>query len=71
MMQREVHSRVRKTDDVEIHVSTVSSDSGTFADIREYIVSLEQYGRGVTFAPDLRESVLDGLFRSQGAPDAS
>lgn len=59
MADRTVHSRTLKTDDIEIHVSTVITDEGPFTDIREYVVSLEQYGRGVTFPARLNVQVFN------------
>lgn len=58
-LTRTVHSRAPKTSDIEIHTSTVQSDSGRFVEIREFVVSLEQYGRGITFP--LTEGLLDSL----------
>lgn len=60
-IKRTVHSRAAKTDDIEIHVSTLKTDSGTFTDVREYVVSLKQYGRGITLPEGLTEDVTDGL----------
>lgn len=61
---RTVHARVPKVSDVEIHVSEIDAgENGFFVDIREYIVSLEQYGRGVTFPWDRTnlEEIIAGL----------
>lgn len=60
---RTVHSRAAKTSDIEIHVSTLETSAGKFVDIREYVVSLEQYGRGITFpaTDELVASVSGGL----------
>ena len=58
---RTVHSRTKKTDDIEIHVCTVDTDHGSFTDVREYVVSLDQYGRGLTFPAGVTEEVLNGL----------
>ena len=62
-LNRTVHSRVEKTSDIEIHVSTLVTDNGTFTEIREYVVSLDRYGRGLTFPATQRilDSVLSGL----------
>ena len=57
--QRTVHSRVKKRDDIEIHVSTIATEHGTYLDIREYVVSLGQYGRGLT-AP-ARNEIVDSI----------
>jgi hypothetical protein len=62
-LNRTVHSRVAKTSDIEIHVSTLVTDSGTYTEIREYIKSLDQYGRGLTFpaTQEITQGLLDGL----------
>lgn len=59
--ERTVYSRTKKTSDIEIHVSTLTTDSGTYAEIREFIVSLDQYGRGITFPSALSDEVLQGI----------
>lgn len=64
---RIVHTRVPKTSDIEIHVSTLETAHGEFTDIREFVVSLEQYGRGITFPAELTGRVL-GDFLAQ-SPD--
>lgn len=60
-IKRTVHSRVPKTDDVEIHVSTLDTEHGQYTDIREFVVSLEQYGRGITFPARLTPPIVEGL----------
>lgn len=50
---RTVHTSVPKAADVEIHVSEIDSgEHGNYVEIREYIPSIEQYGRGLTFPWD-------------------
>lgn len=71
-MDRIVHSRAAKTADIEVHVSTVTSDSGTFGEVREYVVSLQQYGRGTTFplTPEMGAAMRTGakaLFQASAA----
>lgn len=61
MEQRTVHKTVPKTSDIEIHVSSLSTEYGEFVEIREYVVSLEQYGRGITFPASLRDDIINGL----------
>lgn len=60
-IKRTVHSTVPKTDDIEIHVSTLDTENGQYTDIREFVVSLEQYGRGITFPARLTPSIAEGL----------
>lgn len=58
-LQRTVHSRAAVANDKEIHVSTViAPNGGAYTEIREYIVSLDQYSRGVTF-PEETEILIE------------
>lgn len=59
---RTVHTVTPKATDVEIHVSTITVENGDrYTEIREYVVSLQQYGRGITFPEAGTEGVLQGL----------
>jgi hypothetical protein len=59
---REIHARVQYVHDKEIHVSTVlGPDGGKFIDLREFIPSLEAYGRGLTLPIGLLDEVLSGV----------
>ena len=71
-LTRTIHSRTSKTSDIEIHVSTLETSAGTFVDIREYVVSLERYGRGLTFplSIDSLSSVAKGIQASADLIDA-
>ena len=60
-INRTVHATVPKTDDIEIHVCTLETENGPFTDIREFIVSLQQYGRGITFPVRLTRDIGAGL----------
>lgn len=62
--ERVVHQRIPQVYDRELHVSTLFTPYGSFTDIREYVVSLDQYGRGVTFQPQHIETVRAGLLAS-------
>lgn len=61
MEQRTVHKTVPKTSDIEIHISTLATEFGDFVDVREYVVSLEQYGRGITIPAKIADAVGQGL----------
>jgi hypothetical protein len=59
---RTIHARVAYVHDKEIHVSTVQSPhDGLFVDLREYIPSLETYGRGLTLPLGLLDQLLQGV----------
>lgn len=45
---RKVLARVTKADDLEVHTSKAVMDGVAVLDIREYVPSLDQYGRGTT-----------------------
>lgn len=59
---RKIHARVAYVHDKEIHVSTVQSpQDGLFLDLREFIPSLEAYGRGLTIPVGLMDEFLQGV----------
>jgi hypothetical protein len=63
-IQRTVHESVTVATDKEIHVSTLEKDGGHYTDIREYIPSLQQYGRGITFPARFGDPIYTGLGES-------
>lgn len=64
---RTVHAVTPKANDIEIHVSTLEVDNGDrYTDIREYVVSLQQYGRGITFPQNKTAPVIEGLAEAVG-----
>jgi hypothetical protein len=59
---RKVFKRVPLVYDKELHVSTVDTPGdGMFVDLREFIPSLEAYGRGVTFSQEHFPEIMAGL----------
>lgn len=60
-IERNVITVVSKDTDLEMHVSTLHTDRGKFIDVREFVPSLAQYGRGVTYPERFNEDVLNGL----------
>lgn len=58
---RTVLKRVPKATDIEIHVAQVDSEYGKYTEIREYVVSKDRYGRGITFPEALTGDVAEGL----------
>lgn len=56
--ERLVLRRVPKVKDIEIHVSRLTTDYGVYMDVREYVVSLDQYGRGISFPEELASEIL-------------
>jgi hypothetical protein len=46
-LDREVYATIRKADDLEVKVSRVDFDGNVYAEIREYVPSLNEFGRGI------------------------
>lgn len=60
--ERTVYARIPYVNDKEIHVSTVKSPhDGDFFESREFIPSLDAYGRGITFPIELVDQYLAGV----------
>lgn len=53
----EIIRAVEVTDDLQIHVTIEHTPSGAFLDIRQYVPSLDRYGRGIT----IPERILDEI----------
>lgn len=73
-IEREVVARVVKTTDIEVHVTRLSTELGEYTEIREYVVSLEQYGRGITFPgwmPEIRDTIIHGLQSLPEVPEGA
>jgi hypothetical protein len=67
-MKRKVHERTPIADDLEVHISTIKSAGQTFYEIRQYIPSLKQYGRGITVpaaAPRASADIIAGLIAAR------
>lgn len=47
-LKRKVHTRTPIAEDLELHTSTIRAAGQTFFEVRQFIPSLKQYGRGVT-----------------------
>lgn len=59
---RTVYARIPYVSDKEVHVSVVESPhDGAFFESREYIPSLDLYGRGLTFPMSLLGQYLEGV----------
>lgn len=58
---RTVLVAVSKTSDIDIHVSSIDVDGVPYTDIREYIVSLDRYGRGITFPGAFNAEIAAGV----------
>lgn len=56
-LERNVIARFPKFDDLEVHVSEITFDGQTFIEVREYIPSLDRYGKGNTMSLELAKQV--------------
>lgn len=56
---RATTGKIKKFDDVEIHVSEVHAEGQVYAEIREFIPSLGSYGKGLTFPVELLGAVIE------------
>lgn len=50
--KHDVRLTVRKAGDLETHVRTIEIDGSRYVELRDYIPSLEEYGRGYWFPFD-------------------
>lgn len=60
-IDREVVYVRPKAADIQYHVSVISTDHGKFLDFREYVKSLDEYGRGMTFPAEDWDKVARAL----------
>lgn len=62
-LRRKVHTKTQIADDLELHVSTLRVAGQTLLEIRQFIPSLKQYGRGVTvpFSAKVVEGIVIGI----------
>lgn len=58
---RNVHLVIPRRHDLEIHVSTIIVDEKEYADVREFVPSLQQYGRGILIPARSVGEVVSGL----------
>lgn len=60
-LQRRVIGTHHKISDIEVHVSEVTFDGHRYGEVREYVVSLQEYGRGILIPQDMLGSLVDDL----------
>jgi hypothetical protein len=64
-ISRTVLSDIETSPDRHVHVSRLETDdSGAYLDIREYIPTLDQYGRGITLPIRYTQEIIDALDRA-------
>lgn len=67
-MRRKVHKKIDVAPDLEVHVSTVRVATQTLTEIRNYIPSTKEYGRGVTFPSRVMDEISHGLIAAAREP---
>lgn len=60
-IERKIVDTIEWCEDSEIHTSVLTIDGKEFIDFRQYIPSLSQYSRGVTFPVRLMPEAVNGL----------
>jgi hypothetical protein len=63
--KRKVLDKFERREDLEIHVSQVTADGMHYAEIREYLPSLDTYGRGILIPQDGVNHVVSGLLKTK------
>lgn len=56
-IDREVFGRRVKAEDLEVHTSLVALEEDHYVEIREYVPSLNEYGRGIVMQIELANGV--------------
>lgn len=62
-VRRTVKHRVRVADDLEVHMSNLTVAGEHFVEIRNYVPSLKEYGRGITVPAALHDEVHKGFHK--------
>lgn len=63
MLKRKTLAKIPVAADLETHVSTVEVAGEKMLDLRQFIPSIAEYGRGVTLPMSTRLDVIDALQR--------
>jgi len=64
-IEREVVAKIPKFEDIEVHASKVTAEGKEFFELREFIVSLGEYGKGLTLPISMLNGVLDAGLQMQ------
>lgn len=60
-IRHKLYSRIPKGSDVELHIKITKADGQELVNIRDFIVSLKQEGRGILFDANLLPTVIEEL----------
>lgn len=67
---RTCYAEIPNEPDRELHVSAVTGPTGQrYAEVREFVPSIDTYGRGVLVPMRALDSVMDGLAKLKKAED--
>lgn len=64
-IKSKVYGRLNKEPDVQLHIKVTKADGLELVDLRDFIVSLKQYGRGILFESRLLPQVIEELVELQ------
>lgn len=67
-MRRKVHEKIEVAEDLEAHVSTLRVGAQTLLEIRNFIPSTKEYGRGITVPHNAINRVANGLTKAAREP---
>jgi len=60
-IRNKVYDRINSGQDMQLHVKVTKADGLEFVNLRDFVVSLKQYGRGVMFESYLLPQVIEAL----------
>jgi hypothetical protein len=60
-IRHKVYSKIPKGPDMELHIKVTRADGQELVNVRDFITSLKQYGRGVLFDAALLPRVIEEL----------
>jgi hypothetical protein len=59
--ERKIYQRIPSRPDIEIHVYSRTVEGQIYFDVREYVISKDEYGRGITFRAEQFDPIWTGL----------
>lgn len=64
-IRNKVYEKINSGHDMQLHVKVTKADGLEFVNLRDFVVSLKQYGRGVMFESYLLPQVIEALVELQ------
>jgi len=62
--EREIVVTLNRRHDLDIHVSRIVVEERSYVDVREFIPSLAQYGRGILLPVDRAEEIAQAIVKA-------